>query len=140
MSAADDVVTLIRELAPSDLDVFTMQEFEVKKKLQGTMVEQRQTTTVPDLGTHTETVYLNVLTYGEGGGGLDAGRARARSFERSEQIYRALYAIYDRTINGNFYIRISPDSAPVEIPSQVGTYDFQFGLEAVRFVEGLTWQ
>lgn len=133
-SPADAVVSLIRRLAPSDLDVFTAQEQEVRQKVQGTMVSQRNTASAPDIVSDTDMLYFDILTRGEGGGGLDSGRARAAAYGRSLQIYRALRLVQDTEAEGNRIISVVPDSAPVEIRSQVGTYDFQFGIQVLRYL------
>ena len=127
-------------MAPSTQDVFNAQSLDVTKKLQGTLVEQRASSPEPDVLNYCDTLYLDITVRGEGSGGYDAGLARKNSYARAMQIYRSLQLILDRVINGTHYIRISPDSAPVEIPVQDG-YAFRFGLEAVRHIgDGITWQ
>lgn len=133
MSLADDIVSVIRSDAPSAEGVMTRAQFEAQGRMSGAVVEQRSGSDV-DQQTDTETVRADITVYGTAPGGNDLGRGRERSYERAWQIYRALRAVYDREVNGHYYIRIMADTAPTEAVQRTDSgvaYGYTLGVECV---------
>lgn len=129
-SVVRDVMSLLEELGfgTPGKGIYDPQLMDIRKPPHGILVEQRNTTPVPDALISTDTVYINIQVRGEGKG--EVGKSAA--YTRAMELYRALRLILDRTIDGTLYLCITPDSAPYEV--QDGEhYDYLFGLEVARY-------
>lgn len=129
-SVVSDIMALLSELGfgTPGKGIYDPQLLEVRRISHGILVEQRNTSPLPDVLNRTDTLYVNIQVRGEGGG--EIGKARARDL--SMKLYRALNLILDRTVDGTLYLCITPDSAPYEV--QDGEhFDYLFGLEITRY-------
>ena len=135
MALSDDVRDVIREIVP-DVPVWTRAEFDAQAHPWGAVVEQRSGGSI-DQQCDTQTVYADVTVVGAGPGGTDQGRARSRSEDQAWRIYRALRGVYDRTVNGDYYIRIMADTPPqeqVQTDASGTAWGWTVGVECVQWM------
>ena len=129
-SVTKDMMMLISELGYGEIgkNIHDPQTLTLRKMPHGILVEQRNTSPVPDVLNGDDVLYVNIQVRGAGGG--EKGKADAH--RTAMALYRDLRLIMDRKINGTFYELITPDSAPYEV--QDGNfYDYLFGVELTRY-------
>lgn len=129
-SVTYDIMTLLEEMGFGTIGkgIYDPLLLETRSPAHGILVEQRNTSPVPDVINGDDTLYVNIQVRGAGTG--EVGRNRAH--QRAMEVYRALSIVLDRTVNGTFYEIITPDSAPYEI-CEGEHCDVLFGLEVVRY-------
>lgn len=129
-SVTRDMMTLISELGYGEIgkNIYDPQLLVRRTPPHGILVEQRNTSPLPDVLNGDDVLYVNIQVRGSGGG--EVGKADAH--RTAMALYRDLRLIMDRKINGTFYELITPDSAPYEV--QDGNFfDYLFGVELTRY-------
>ena len=129
-SVARDIALLIEQLGYGTVGrgIYDPQLLELRKPDHGILVEQRNTSPVPDVLNGDDVVYVNVQVRGPNGG--EKGRKAAS--ETAMALYRDLRLVMDRVIDGTYYELITPDSAPYEVRDGP-YYDYLFGLQVTRY-------
>lgn len=129
-SIEHDIITLLEELGfgQAYIDIYDPQTMNIRDPVHGILVEQRNTSPVPDVLNHTDTTYVNLQVKGPGKG----EKGKAESYEKAMRIYRALNLVLDRVINDTLYLCITPDSAPYSV-QEGSDWDYIFGIEITRY-------
>lgn len=119
-------------------DATTEQKAQIRQVFSGIEVRQRAVSSTPDVLNCLDTIYIDVLVKASGIG----ERGLETAWIVADAVYKKLQLILDLELDGIHFTRISADSAPFEVGSTMSPDSrwVQFGLECVRFLDGVKFR
>lgn len=135
-SPAEAVASYISSICDK-YDATTEQKAQIRQAFSGIEVRQRAVSSTPDVLNCIDTVYIDVLIKASGIG----ERGLETAWVVADALYKKLQLILDIELDGIYFTKISADSSPYEVGGTMSPDNrwVQFGLECVRFINGVTF-